>query len=251
MLLKSISYSSRLPLSCGWTWQHKISPLTSPLSLLPQPHYLLPSQCYSYQLDKEPEGENCQMSVFDRWDLCVRLVYISLISHPSSFFSVWVSYPDCPEDKLNVSVWRQLKKNKLLLLSVQNVCISVRARMHPSVHTFSLVHACAVCARVSMHTWVFVDTVYPDEIAPSKKDRGDFTVVPSADKSFELCDCNINSSRLHCCQEVAIRGIPNYEDEVYVCVRLCVWGFKANTWGFPPHTWSPHLFCLIGTITWF
>ncbi len=55
------------------------------LSLLLQLHYLLPSQSYSYQLDKEPEGESCQMSVFDRWDFCGRLVYTSLISYTSSF----------------------------------------------------------------------------------------------------------------------------------------------------------------------
>lgn len=99
----TISYLSSPPVSCGWTRQHEISPLSSPLSLLPQPHYFMPSQTYSYQRDKEPEGESCQMSVFDRWDLCVRLVYISLTSHTSSFF-LSVSYPDYPEDRLNVSV---------------------------------------------------------------------------------------------------------------------------------------------------
>lgn len=67
--------------------------------------------------------------------------------------------------------------------------------------------------------------MYPDEIAngrtqSSKKDRDDFTVFPLPDKSFELFECNINSSQLYCCQEVVIGGIPSYEDEVCVCVRV-------------------------------
>lgn len=64
----------------------KFPPLAPPLSLLLQLHYFLPSRSYSYHRDKEPEGEICQMSVFDRWDLWVRLVYISFISHMSYFF---------------------------------------------------------------------------------------------------------------------------------------------------------------------
>lgn len=49
---------------------------------------------YSYHLDKEPEGESCQMSVFDRWDLCVRLVYISsLIRAPFLCLSIIFRLP--------------------------------------------------------------------------------------------------------------------------------------------------------------
>lgn len=125
---------------------------------------------YSYHLDKRPRGKSCQMSVFDWWDLCVRLVYISFIPHMSSF-----SLSEC-------HIHTPLRTNLMCLFEDSwrtNWCCYQHVAF-----VYLCERACmplCVRGRMEMHTWVFVDTRYPDEISNRRnfKDRDNFCLLNS------------------------------------------------------------------------
>lgn len=129
---------------------------------------------YSYHLDKGPGGKNCQMSVFDWWDLCLRLVYISFISHMSCF------------SLSGYHIHTALRTN-LMCLFEDNWRTDWCCYQHV-VFVYLCVGACMpllyVCMFLEMHTWVFVDIRCSDEISNGRNSRNDFNVFPIADKSF-------------------------------------------------------------------